>query len=323
MATPDLSLIIVNWNTRDLLRDCLASLPGAAAGLNLEVIVVDNASADGSPAMVRREFPGVTVIDAGANLGFARANNLALQQARGRAVLLLNPDTVCPPDSLTRLLRLAQQHPGHGGFGPLLTTRDGEPTISSGAFPALRFHWLRPLTGLPLGQRWRRWTRFTHVPRRGDPDRQVDYVAGACLLIPRPALEAVGLLDERFFLYFEETDWCLRAWRAGLPIRLCASVEVVHLEGRTAELVSRFSLAQFQCSYRQFMAKHAGSGAVLGLRLGQVWEKGLQAIWHALRPWSARRRRLASRYAYEVRLQWKPDLAPVPPDAVPGAGRRP
>ena len=313
MKAPDLSIIIVNWNTRDLLRGCLASLPAATTGLCYEVFVVDNGSSDESTTMVRHLFPDVTIIEAGGNLGFARANNLALARAQGRAVLLLNPDTVCPPHALARLLDAADRHPGHGGYGPLLIAEDEEPTTSYGNFPALRYHWLRPLACLPLGNRWRCWSRFTHVPRRGDPSRIVDYIMGACLLIPRAALQRVGFLDERFFLYFEETDWCLRAWREGLTARLCNDVEIVHLEGRATDLVSRFSLVQFQHSYRQFAAKHAGLRAVGQLRVALFWEKCLQAAWHALAFWSPRHRRLSSRYACEALLQLQSDLSQEPP----------
>lgn len=313
MKSPDLSIIIVNWNTRDLLRACLASLPGATAPCDCEIFVVDNGSRDGSVAMVRDLFPQVILIEAGANLGFARANNLALARTSGRAVLLLNPDTVCPPGSLARLLAAADRHPDHGGFGPLLVGADGEPVTSYGNFPALRFHWLRPLAGLPFGRCWRRWSGFTHVPDREEPDRTVDYVVGACLLMTRTALEQVGCLDERFFLYFEETDWCLRARRAGLPVRLITAVEVVHLEGQAAELASRFSLLQFHDSHRRFMAKHRRRGTVPHLRLALFWAKGLQAAWHALHGCSPRRRRLARRYAFEAALQLRADLRPEPP----------
>ncbi len=312
MPTPDLSIIIVSWNTRDLLRDCLASLPAAVAPLTAETIVVDNASADGSPELVRSGFPHVQLLESGANLGFARANNLALPRTRAPFVLLLNPDTVCPAGSLRDLVACARRHPGHGGFGPLLT--DGrEPIITCGNFPARRLHWLRPFASLPLGRRWHRWSRFTDIPRRGEPDRDVDYVAGACLLIPRPALDRIGQLDDRFFLYFEETDWCLRAWQAGLPIRLCNAVEVVHLEGRAAELVSRFSLQQFQDSYRRFVAKHHGPGAVVSFRAAIFWEKALLTLRHALAFWSPRHRRIARRYAFEASLQWRDDIAPEVP----------
>lgn len=312
----DLSIVIVNWNTGDLLRACLASLPAAVGDLRHEVVVVDNASTDGTPAMVRAEHPAVVLIDAGGNLGFARANNLAFPVTRGRYVLLLNPDTVCPAGSLSRLVSFADAHPGCGGVGPLLTDATGRPVISYGHFPAARYHWLWPLGLVSPGPRWSQAFQFVYVPRRQEPSRPVPYAAGACLLIPRTALERVGPMDDRFFLYFEETDWCRRAWSAGLPILLCMDSEVVHLEGKAAELVSQFSLLQFQHSYRLYVAKHRGQGTALVFRAALWWEYGAKAVLRALLPGNRRRNAaLARRYAFIASVQLRGRLDPTPPVA--------
>jgi hypothetical protein len=316
-VTVDLSVVIVNWNTRDLLRDCLASLPAAVGELAYEVVIVDNASADGTAAMVRAEFSAVTLIEADGNLGFARANNLALPATTGRHVLLLNPDTVCPPGSLSRLVAFADAHPGCGGFGPLLTDAAGQPIITYGHFPAARYHWLWPLGLISRGPRWARAFQFVYIPRRGERSRPVPYVAGACMLIPRPALERVGPLDDRFFLYFEETDWCRRAWSAGLPVYLCMETEVVHLEGKSAELVSEFSLRQFQHSLRLYLAKHPDRSAVGLFRAALCWENAAKALLRSLVPWDRRRNAaLARRYAFIARLQCAGAIAPDRPTRV-------
>ena len=126
----DLSVVIVNWNTAPLLRNCLDSLPAACDGLTREVLVVDNASRDGSAELVRTAYPGVTLLEAGANRGFAGGNNLALPRCRGAFVLLLNPDTVCPPGSLARLVAFARRQARLGAAGPLLTDAEGTPTIT-------------------------------------------------------------------------------------------------------------------------------------------------------------------------------------------------
>ena len=310
----DLSIVIVNWNTRDLLRGCLTSLPAAVGDVTYEVVVVDNASADDTSAMVRAEFPEWILLDAGDNLGFARANNLAFPTTKGRYILLLNPDTVCPPGSLSRLVTFADAHPGCGGFGPLLTDATGQPIITYGHFPAARFHWLWPLGLLSCGPRWARAFHFVYIPRHGEHSRPVPYVAGACFLIPRPALERVGFLDDRFFLYFEETDWCRRAWSADLPIYLCMDSSVVHLEGKAAELVSRFSLRQFQHSFRLYLAKHRGPRAVTTFRGALWWEYAAKAVLRSLVPWDRRRNAvLARRYAYIARLQCARDIVAEPP----------
>jgi N-acetylglucosaminyl-diphospho-decaprenol L-rhamnosyltransferase len=308
-ATPvELSIIIVNWNTAALLRGCLASLPAACGDLRCEVLVVDNASHDGSAELVRREFPTAALIEAGANLGFSRGNNQALPRCRGAFVLLLNPDTVCPPGSLAKLVAFARGRQQLGAVGPLLTDGDGKPTITWGWFPAPRHHWLgfvdpgRRLDGAGWGQ------RVVHVPRRDEPSRRVDYVAGACLLMPREALAAVGPLDERFFLYFEETDWCRRARALGLAVWYCAETEVIHLEGQAAATVSAFSLRQFQLSYRLFLRKHHGRGRELETRLAQWCEYSLKSSLRSLAalrggPDREKNRALARQYADRARLQ--------------------
>lgn len=313
----DLSIVIVSWNTRRLLADCLASLPAACAALSTEIIVVDNASSDGSDAMVAADFPAVRLIRSGGNLGFSRGNNLALKQTTGRWVLLLNPDTVCAPGSLARLVAFAaarQQEGPLGAVGPRLVGADGRPAISYGWFPALRFHWLEfldPLRLLP--GHWCR-DRVVHVPAAGEPSHPVEYVMGACLLMPRDALEEIGLLDERFFMYFEETDWCLRAAGAGRTNWFCGETEVAHLEGRSSTQVSRFAIGQFQKSYRLFLAKHHGPASVGAFRLAQACEYGAKAVFRALLPRDRERNEvLAAGYAERFRLQLRASIDIRPP----------
>ncbi len=311
---PDLSIVIVTWNTRELLRGCLRSLPAAVGDLGAEVIVVDNDSADGTAAMVREEFPGVRLVESGGNLGFARANDLALPLAAAPRLLLLNPDTVCPPGSLARLAACLDSAPRAAACGPALRDGRGRPTASFGDFPALRHH-LRGLID-PAG-RWlpRRWrdAGLGRIPAPGAPPGPVDYLKGACLLLRREALAEVGPLDGRFFLYFEETDWCRRAAVAGWEIRLCPGCEVVHLEGGAAEQASRFSLAQFQRSYRLYLAKHRGRGWVPLFRAAQLLEYGLKGMLRLLAPGDrARQRALARRHLLVAGLQLKGRL-PAPP----------
>lgn len=308
----DLSIVIVSWNTRELLRGCLASLPAATAGLEVEVIVVDNASSDRSAEMVTAEFPHVRLMDAGGNLGFARANNLALPHTLGRCLLLLNPDTVCPPDSLARLYRFANARPNAAAAGPRLVDERGRPAISWGFFPRLRDHWLGALDPRRLWLRGPLARRVTVIPDRADPSCPVDYVLGACFLIPRHALETVGLLDDRYFLYFEETDWCWRARREGMDVWYCAETEITHLEGRASGQVSGFSLRQFQHSYRQFVAKNYGPGRVHGFRVAQFAEYGVKALLRRFLP-GEHNRALAAGYWARASLQLRGEIEVAPP----------
>jgi GT2 family glycosyltransferase len=308
----DLSIIIVNWNTRDLLKDCLASLPAATEGLATEILVVDNASSDGSAAMVTEEFPHVKLIASGGNLGFSRANNLALEQATGDGLLLLNPDTVCPAASLVRLFRFMNGKEKVGAVGPRLVDGNSRPTISGGCFPRTRYHWYGFLDPRRLWLRGYLSERIVFTPARNEPSRRVEYVMGACFLIPRSALEQVGNLDERFFMYFEETDWCWRAHQSGLDVWYCAETEITHLEGKAAARASRFSLEQFQKSYREFVAKHYGQKSVWGFRVAQFFEYGWKSILRRLAP-GDNNRALSENFALRAKLQLKNNLDPSPP----------
>jgi hypothetical protein len=308
----NLSIIIVNWNTRDLLRGCLASLPSATAGLQSEIIVVDNASADGSAEMVASDFPTVRLLESGGNLGFSRGNNLALPHASGQAILLLNPDTVCPPQSLTRLYRFLQGKPQAAVTGPRLTDAHGQPTISGGWFPRLRDHWLGCLDPRRLVFRGRLAERIVFVPGRSEPSRPVAYIMGACFMMSRAALETIGPLDDRFFMYFEETDWCLRAQQAGLEVWYCAETEITHLESQAAGSVTDFSLRQFQQSYRLFVAKHHGPRRVWAFRLAQFAEYGTKSLLRRLAR-GEHNRALADHFAAKAHLQLRGTLDVAPP----------
>ena len=308
----DLSIIIVNWNTRELLRDCLASLPAATAGLAVETLVVDNASADDSAAMVATDFPAVRLLESGGNLGFSRGNNLALPHATGHAVLLLNPDTVCPPASLTRLYRFLNGKENVGAVGPRLVDGNARPTISGGYFPRARFHWLGLLDPKRLFFQGSLAERIVFVPQRSETSHTVEYIMGACFMMPRAALESIGPLDEQFFMYFEETDWCWRARQQGLDVWYCAETEITHLEGQAAEQASLFSLKQFQKSYRLFIRKNYGPRQVAAFRLAQFAEYGGKSLLRRLIP-GARNKALAKHFATKAQLQFSNNLSVEPP----------
>ncbi len=311
----DLSVVIVSWNTRQLLADCLASVPEACADLSVEVFVVDNDSSDGSAEMVATDFPQVRLLRSGGNLGFTAGNNLALPATSGHWILLLNPDTVCPPGSLARLVHFAATREPEeelGAVGPRLIDANGSPVISFGWFPSLRFHWLEfldPLRLLPGS--WCR-DRVVHTPSREEASHPVEYVMGACLLMPRAAYDEIGPLDERFFMYFEETDWCLRARQTGRRNWFCGEVEVAHLEGKSSGQVSDFSLRQFQLSYRRFLAKHHGPAMVLAFRIAQAFEYGAKFLFRRFRP-GERNRDLAAAYGTRFRLQFQSRIQANPP----------
>jgi len=207
----NLSIVIVNYDTSGLLRDCLRSVYASEGRLAYEVIVVDNCSPDGSVQMVQQEFPRATLIASRINGGYAYANNLGLQQARGDFLLLLNPDTVLPPAALRDMLQFMMEHPQAGVAGPKLVLADGSLDLACRrSFPTLDVAFFR-LVG--LSKRYPQSPRFNRYNMCYlDPDQltEVDSVVGAFMLIRRQALEEAGLLDERFFAYGEDIDLCYR-----------------------------------------------------------------------------------------------------------------
>lgn len=229
----DLSIVIVSWNARQALRGCLESVIAQDTEPALEVLVIDNASSDGSAEMVDREFPAVQVLRNAVNAGFAKASNQGIRQARGRYVLLLNPDTIVRPCALERMLTYADAHPDIGALGPTLLAENGQidyrgarqfPTLWSEVLKRLRL--AHPVFGDNAMMNWDHRT-----------SRDVEVLCGACMLVRREVIETVGLLDEGFFLFGEDVDWCFRIRRAGWRVFYLSQAEVMHLGGKSSELV--------------------------------------------------------------------------------------
>jgi GT2 family glycosyltransferase len=231
----DLSIIIVNYNTSRLLRDCLQSIYHSAVTASYDVLVVDNGSSDDSADTVRREFPEAQLITSEINGGYAYANNLGLRQALGRYLLLLNPDTVLPPNALQDMLSFMNTHPEAGVAGPKLVLADGSLDLACRrSFPTLDIAFYR-LIGLskryPASPRFNRYN-LGYL----DPDQlsEVDSVVGAFMLIRREALEQAGLLDERFFAFGEDLDLCYRIKiDHGWKVYYYPAVVVTHYKGQS------------------------------------------------------------------------------------------
>ncbi|MBI2953400.1 MAG: glycosyltransferase family 2 protein [Chloroflexi bacterium] len=257
----DLSVAIVSYNTRELLRDCLrsvfacASCPGRKP-LSLEVWVVDNASPDGSAAMVRRDFPAVKLIENDANAGFAAATNQALRGAAARHVLLLNPDTVVQGDALQRLIAFLEGHQEVGVVGPGLLNADGSFQHSCFRFPNL---WMSFFDFFPLNRRLIDSRLNGRYPRRsyGAPF-PIDHPLGACLMARQEVFDQVGLLDEDFYIYCEEIDWCMRVSRAGWEIYCVPEASVVHYGGQSTRQFRGRMLVELHRSRNKLFRKHYG-----------------------------------------------------------------
>ncbi len=250
---PLLSIIIVSFNARADLERCLQSLHEAPPSLPHEILVVDNASSDGSPEAARR-WAGVRVIDAGANLGFAAATNLGIRASRGDLLLLLNSDTVVPPGAIDRLAGELLEDPEAAVIGPRLVGGDGRAELSFGPM-------IGPLAelcqkALVRGHERGVWGISRLVEGMTRRLRCPDWVSGACLLVRRSDAEAVGLLDERYFLYAEDVDFCAAIRQRGRRVRFTPAATVVHLRGRSAAAAPAQTAAAYRRSQLAFYRKH-------------------------------------------------------------------
>jgi GT2 family glycosyltransferase len=227
-----LAVIIVTYNSREDIRGCLESVLGQTEARHTSVTVVDNASLDGTADLVRGSWPQVQVIDAGGNVGFSRANNLGVRATSSDYVLFLNPDTVVSARSIHALINAVEADASTAIAGPRLVSSDGMPEISWGPVisPWGEFRQKRLMSGYA-----RRVPRLVaYVSSLSQRNRYVEWVSGACLLVRRKDLEAVGLFDERYFMYTEDVDLCIGVRDRGRRVRYVADAEVRHLRGRSA-----------------------------------------------------------------------------------------
>ncbi|RDI76259.1 putative glycosyltransferase [Gaiella occulta] len=273
------SIVIVSWNTREALAECLASVVADTA---TEVWVVDNASADGSADMVRGRYPSVNLLVNDRNRGFAAACNQALAQANGRLLLLLNPDARPQPGALRRLCAVLEERPEVGVVGGQLLARDGRPLRSYGAIPSVGA-FLTEMVGLAGVPGLRRLLpAVAAAPRRRERPRSVGYTSGACLAFRRELLDTVGMLDERFFLYFEETDFCARVRQAGYLVWFEPAARVEHQGQASAARLGQEAEAHYARSAYAFIHKHRGARAARRLRAAFVVWLAAQLVLHRL-----------------------------------------
>ena len=295
MRMPSLAIVIVSYNTRDLLRDCLRSISPGGAACALDIWVVDNASRDGSAAMVRAEFPHIHVVDSPRNGGYAYANNLALREVlssefkvlnssqrdnedtmnvKGGAgitqnsklktqnsapdyILLLNPDTIVPPGALDALVSFMAAHPAVGACGPKLLLGDGSLDLACRrSFPTPEIAFYR-MTGLArLFPRSPRFGRYNMSHLDPDLQTEVDSVVGACMLVRGTVVREVGLLDEAYFMYGEDLDWAYCIKQYGWKIMYVPSVTVHHYKRASSRQRPFGSIRAFYAAMRVFHRKH-------------------------------------------------------------------
>lgn len=279
------SVIIVTWNVAREALACLAALHGST-DVALDVVVVDNASQDGTAGAIERSFPGVRVIQNSVNVGFARACNQGIGLTQGPYVLLLNPDCTPGAGAIARLAAYLEQHPEAGAVGPRVRRPDGSddlrtpcrlPTLWSDLCDRSGMAARHPTSRLWAGHRLPGWDRTQCTA--------VDGLSGACLMLSRRALDAVGLLDERFFLFGEDADLCLRLRQAGWQVHFCGEAEVVHQGGASTGQVRQDAAMHALVSRQRFFRKHHRPAYALAHRLANIGLALAKAL--ALLPFAA------------------------------------
>lgn len=306
----DLAVIIVSYNTRDILEACLASIRASGGGVRLQTYVVDNASRDGSAAMVREKFPEVDLRENTENVGFARANSQVLNAVRSRYALLLNSDTSLPPGSrlFEAMVRFMDDHPDIGALGPRIVFPDGSIQLHCArSFPTL---WTTFCQLSTLAQRFpqnRLTGRYLMSWWDHESARDVDVLLGACMLVRGEVIATVGGLDDQFFLGGEDVDWCRRIKKAGWKVHYNPDFTIVHHGGASKAEMAVHESRETHIAYYKYFRKHYGLAYAAAARtltgLFLAFWIGIYGLQYALRPGERARLRAAIRMRRDI-LAW-------------------
>jgi GT2 family glycosyltransferase len=272
----DVSIIIVNWNTRDILRSCLRSVYEQTQDISSEVIVIDNASTDGSSTMIKKEFPQVILMENSENCGFAAANNQGIEIAQGRYLLLLNSDTIILDGAIQKTTAFADQHPEAAVVGCRVLNPDHSLQMTCFMYPGLLNLMLSSTYLYKLFPRSRFFGRERMSWWDRNDIREVDVVTGCFMLVRKEAIRQVGVMDESFFVYGEETDWCYRFKKAGWKNLFYPNARIVHLGGASSGKVRPEMIIQLRTSILYFIRKHRSA---LVFQLSKLF----MAIWLLVR----------------------------------------
>jgi GT2 family glycosyltransferase len=276
MKTVVLSIIIVHYKTRDLTLQCLHSIQEFSPRVPYEVLLIDNGSQDDIGAVIAEKFPAVRLIETGRNEGFSQANNLGVVNARGRCILLLNSDTKILGPVFDRLVQYMESHPEVGAVGPQHVGGDGRHQVSYGKFPNLFSEVLRKIVDYQIA--------LNDPNIRGyltdfcSTEREVDWLSGSCLLLRREALRQAGLLDEAFFMYFEDIDLCKRLHDHGWRIVFCPMSKILHYSGQSVKQNILAGLVAYRQSQIYFARKHYGRKGDYLVRIVLFLKFGVVAI---------------------------------------------
>jgi GT2 family glycosyltransferase len=280
-----LSIILLCWNDREVIADCLRSIFANTHSIDFEVIVSDNGSRDGSVEFIRSSYPMVHVIENGRNLRFAKANNVGIRESRGEYVLILNPDTILHDGCLDKIVSFADQHPEAGAFGCRVLNSDLSYQVSARPFASLRAEWIAALYLRGLGRLNKWFTSDSYSGWNGTSERQVDWVSGCFILVRTALLKSIGGFDEQFFYYYEDMDLCRRIWQAGYAILYTPDATITHLGGQSTK--ARFPALAFvldgQVTRYLYYYKYSGKQGVRWARRIAVVSVSLRRFGHRVK----------------------------------------
>jgi len=257
-----LSIIIVNYNVKKLLKGCIKSIYETIKNIEYEVIVIDNNSSDGSVEMLKNEFPQVKIIENTENKGFAAANNQGINVSRGKYILLLNPDTIVLPNAINTMLEFMDNRAEAGAVGCKILNPDGTLQSSCRNFPSILIILYDSIGLHRVFSKSKIVSRYYLRYWDHDEIRVVDSVKGACLMIRQEVIKKVGLLDERFFLFGEEVDWCRRIKENGWKVFFTPNAQIIHYGGQSSKQQSRKNLIESHKARQQYFQKYYGSTGV-------------------------------------------------------------
>jgi GT2 family glycosyltransferase len=278
----ELSIIVVSWNAKSYVQECLTSLSQQSLNVSIEIIVVDNASSDGTPEMVQQQFPHMILIRNSENLGFAKANNIGLRVAKGRYLCLINSDVNVPPECLQTIHDFMEQNPAVGVAGPRMLTTDGLVSRSYMRFPTL---WNSFCNALSLDSVFKGSHLFGGVLMSDFDNKktsEVDVLNGWFLVVRREAADLVGFLDESFFMYGEDIDWSYRFHHAGWGRVYFAGASALHYGGASSKAASTRFYIQMHRANLQYWKKHYSRVGVLGYWLTTLVHHALRTMAYSL-----------------------------------------
>lgn len=262
----DLSVIIVNYNTADELRSCIRSVTKHTKEINYEIIVVDNNSNDHSKTMLEEDFPNVTSYFLPYNSGFSFANNYAMERSKSNYILLLNPDTELKENSFLKMYEFLDNNPAVGAVGPILTDQQGNIRLTFHKFPNIKKHFIESLNIRPLFRRYS-LTKEQNVLIAIEKPFEVDWISGGCFMVRRSIYDDIGGLDERFHLFAEDVDWCVRIKSTGWKVFCLSQIKIVHIGGvSTHRNFFRLVFNRYR-SNLIFVKKHSGKAELFIIRI--------------------------------------------------------